>query len=87
MTSRARAEATAAKIAAMSGNAREDADDKWDSSSRVGPADTRSQTAATRLQAAEEFLLENPDLKNVHSNASVRAMLVKSEQQLLQAAS
>jgi hypothetical protein len=57
---------------------------KWDSSSRVGGSEAAggSQSGATpasKLRAAEEFLLENRELKSVHSNASVRAMLVKSE--------
>jgi hypothetical protein len=41
-------------------------------------------TAASNcLRAAEEFLLENPELKAVHSNASVRTLIAKSEQAII----
>jgi trehalose-6-phosphate synthase len=39
----------------------------------------KSAGTASRLRAAEEFLMENPELKGVHSTASVRTMLAKAE--------
>lgn len=41
--------------------------------------DHSSFSQVTKANAeAEEFLRENPDLKGVHSNASVRALLSKA---------
>ena len=88
MTTRVRGEATAAKMAASRDGgvgAAEDlaAGSKWDASSRVGDhGEAKAASAVNRLRAAEEFQLENPDLKAVHSNASVRTLLAKSEQQV-----
>ena len=90
MTTRARGEATAAKLAASrgggGGSGEAAADSKaWDGSSRVGDNDEGAGAArgaassVSRLRAAEEFLLENPELKSVHSNASVRTLLARSE--------
>lgn len=82
-TTRQRTEATAAKLAGLAG--KDTAEAKWDSSSRVG--DLESRGPLTQLQAAEEFLQENPELKNVHSIASTRTLLSKTEQQIQQAVS
>ena len=85
MTARARGEATAAKVAAskVGGDSVADGEaveGRWDSSSRVGDSAEDKMTAAvSRLRAAEEFLLENPELKAVHSNASVRTLIAKTE--------
>jgi len=93
ITARARGEATAAKVAASragGGSGTEGAaaplesNGKWDSSSRVGDSAEAKMTAASNcLRAAEEFLLENPELKAVHSNASVRTLIAKSEQAII----
>lgn len=86
VTARARGEATAAKVAASRtggdfGPEAPPESAKWDSSSRVGDTgEAKMSLASSRLRAAEEFLLENPELKAVHSNASVRTMMAKSEQ-------
>ena len=92
VTTRARGEATAARLAASRDGGEgavteEQAGSKWDASSRVGDhGEAKAAAAANRLRAAEEFLLENPELKAVHSNASIRTLLAKSEQQVTGAA-
>ncbi len=91
VTSRQRSEATAARIAALVGKPAADSasERKWDSStSQAGDAAAglRALSAASGrgVREAEEFLLDNPDLKGVHSVASVRAQLAKTEQTLTQ---
>ncbi|GAX74503.1 hypothetical protein CEUSTIGMA_g1952.t1 [Chlamydomonas eustigma] len=86
ISTRARTEATAAKLAAASGASVTGGGNIWDSSSRVGDESdvAKSAAAANRLRAAEEFLMENPELKGVHSTASVRTMLAKVENQAVE---
>lgn len=83
-TSRMRTEATLQKIQALKGggaSAGEDslgAEGEWDARGTAG--DDKSAAAANRGQRdAEEFLLQHPELKTVHSSASVRAMIQKLE--------
>ncbi len=82
ITSRARTEATAAKLAAAKGGAIAPSAGKWDSSSRLGDEAKTTDNATSKLRAAEEFLQENPELKAVHSNVSVMTMLAKAEHKL-----
>ena len=84
-TSRMRTEATMNKIQSAKGGASgEDAAAQggWDARSTAA-GDERTDAAAQRgLRDAEEFLLQHPELKTVHSNASVRAMIQKLEADL-----
>lgn len=80
-TSRMRTEATLQKIQAVKGEGGEgeaSAAGEWDSRTNAG--EERSVSAVQRgLKDAEEFLLSHPELKTVHSTASVRAMIQKLE--------
>ncbi|KAG1671547.1 hypothetical protein FOA52_011269 [Chlamydomonas sp. UWO 241] len=78
---RQRTEATAARIAVASGGSGGSGDGAWDACSvadgSMGVA-ARAE-ASSKLRAAEEFLIDNPELRGVHSTASVRAMLGRAE--------
>lgn len=52
----------------------------WDASTRAGDDVGKGLKVAAAHQA-EDFLRENPELKSVHSIASVRSMLTKVQQQ------
>ncbi|KAF5833676.1 hypothetical protein DUNSADRAFT_9947 [Dunaliella salina] len=51
---------------------------QWDASTRAGDDVARMEQASKATAAAEEFLIENPEMKAVHSNASVRALMDKA---------
>ncbi|WIA43974.1 hypothetical protein OEZ86_010360 [Tetradesmus obliquus] len=53
----------------------------WDGSTRVGGDDVALLTSALRGLEAGELLAECPEMKGVHSVASVRSMLLKAEGQ------
>uniref|UniRef100_A0A383VFG0 Uncharacterized protein n=1 Tax=Tetradesmus obliquus TaxID=3088 RepID=A0A383VFG0_TETOB len=55
--------------------------DGWDGSTRVGGDDVALLTSALRGLEAGELLAECPEMKGVHSVASVRSMLLKAEGQ------
>ena len=77
-TSRMRTEATIQKIHEMKGEGEGDPREEG----RVGAGgewDARTTAAQRGLRDAEEFLLSHPELKTVHSTASVRAMIQKME--------
>eukprot|EP00983_Pelagomonas_calceolata_P036143 1130654-Pelagomonas_calceolata.AAC.9 len=51
---------------------------QWDASTRAGDDVARMEQASKATAAAEEFLIENPELRAIHSNASVRALMDKA---------
>lgn len=53
--------------------------EEWDASSRAGDDVARMGQAAKAAAAAEEVLQWNPDLRQVHSAASVRGLLARAE--------
>lgn len=53
--------------------------DQWDSSTRAGDDVAKMGETTKAAAAAEEFLLENPEMRSVHSTASVRAQLEKMD--------
>jgi hypothetical protein len=55
--------------------------DGWDGSTRVGGDDVAVLTSALKALEAGEVLAENPEMRGVHSVASVRNMLLKVEGQ------
>jgi hypothetical protein len=52
--------------------------DNWDGSTRVGGDDVAVLTSALKALEAGEVLTENPEMRGVHSIASVRSMLQKA---------
>ncbi len=75
-TSRMKSEAATTRRAALAGEG--GAEGGWDSSTRAGDDTARLDQARGAQQEAFEFLRENPELKAVHSPASVRAMMSKT---------
>jgi hypothetical protein len=55
--------------------------ENWDGSTRVGGDDVAVLTSALMALEAGEVLTENPEMRSVHSIASVRSMLQKAEAQ------
>ncbi|GLC59627.1 hypothetical protein PLESTB_001509700 [Pleodorina starrii] len=79
-TSRLRSEAGAAKRSALS-EARAGGGDGggWDSSTRAAEDVGRMERSKAAAAEAFEFLRENPELRAVHSPASVRAIITKTD--------
>ncbi|GIL48219.1 hypothetical protein Vafri_4901 [Volvox africanus] len=78
--SKFKSEAGAAKRAALS-EANGDGGG-WDASTRASDDVARMERAKAATQEAFEFLRENPELRAVHSPASVRALITKTESQI-----
>lgn len=55
--------------------------EQWDASTCTGDDVAQMGQAMKAAAAAEEFLIENPELKSIHSTASVKAMMGKAEQE------
>lgn len=49
--------------------------DQWESSTRMGDDVAHMGQLKKGAAAAEEFLIENPELKGVHSAASVKSLM------------
>ncbi|GIL74755.1 hypothetical protein Vretimale_2391 [Volvox reticuliferus] len=77
--SKFKSEAGAAKRAALS-EAKGDGGG-WDSSTRASDDVARMERGKAATHEAFEFLRENPELRAVHSPASVRALITKAEAQ------
>ncbi|EFJ46762.1 hypothetical protein VOLCADRAFT_92897 [Volvox carteri f. nagariensis] len=78
--SRMKSEAAAAKRAALSEAKGEGAaGGGWDASTRASDDVGRMERAKAATVEAFEFLRENPELRAVHSPASVRAMITKAD--------
>lgn len=75
-TSKVRSEAAAARIAALQERAA-NGEKKFDSSSVAGDDVARMEKLGKIQEAAEDFLRENPEMRAIHSSASVRSMLQK----------
>jgi len=52
--------------------------DQWESSTRAGDDAAHTGQLKKGAAAAEEFLLENPELRAVHSTASVKSLMDRS---------
>ncbi|GLI69458.1 hypothetical protein VaNZ11_014072 [Volvox africanus] len=78
--SKFKSEAGAAKRAALS-EVKGDGGG-WDASTRASDDVARMERAKAATQEAYEFLRENPELRAVHSPASVRALITKTESQI-----
>lgn len=74
--SRARSDASASTRARLAEKAGAKG---WDRTTSVASDDVGKMEKVARALQAEEFLRENPELKSVHSQASVRAVLQKLE--------
>ncbi|KAG2449424.1 hypothetical protein HYH02_005571 [Chlamydomonas schloesseri] len=76
--SRMKSEAAAAKRAALAEGGAEGGGN-WESSTRAGEDVARMERQKAAAAEAADFLRENPELRAVHSPASVRAMITKTE--------
>ena len=75
--SRMKSEAAAAKRAALAEGG--EGGGNWESSTRAGEDVARMERSKAAAAEAADFLRENPELRAVHSPASVRAMITKTE--------
>lgn len=53
--------------------------DGWDGSTKATDDDVGQMEKVAKTRQAEDFLREHPDMLAVHSMASVRALMAKSE--------
>lgn len=58
-------------------------DEDWDTSSRVGDQVAASETEQMAKLIADKVLLQNPKLKDKHSNKSIRQLLEKEAKEAL----
>lgn len=66
-------------VASLGGAGAAAAADNWDGS--VGASDMKAVQQQIKVLEAEEVMSENPEMKGVHSLASIKTLLQKAESQ------